>query len=181
MPFTGSHPAAVLPLLRLGLVPSALVIGSMAPDLPYYLPLSIDSAKTHSLFGVVGIDLLLGLVAYGVWRALVSPLATAVAPASMRARLPRRAPFGLSGDPRPALLVAVSLIAGAATHVLWDEFTHVDRWGYRHLAWLAQQHGSLEGYRWAQYGSGVFGAALIALAVRRWWQEATVEPDTLLA
>jgi hypothetical protein len=31
MPFTGSHPAAVLPFFRLGLV---LVIGSMVPDLP---------------------------------------------------------------------------------------------------------------------------------------------------
>lgn len=41
MPFTGSHPAAVLPLLRWGLIPSALVIGSMSPDLGYFLPLGI--------------------------------------------------------------------------------------------------------------------------------------------
>ena len=38
MPFTGSHPAVVLPLLRIGMPASALVIGSLTPDLPYYLP-----------------------------------------------------------------------------------------------------------------------------------------------
>ena len=174
MPFTGSHPAAVLPLMRLGLVPSALVIGSMAPDLPYYLPLSIDSAKTHSPVGVFGIDLLLGLLAYAVWRVLVGPLAVAIAPAALRARLPRWVRFRWSADPGPALLVIASLIAGAATHVLWDEFTHIHRWGYRHVGWLAARHGPMEGYRWAQYGSGVIGGLLIALAVRSWWRSAAV-------
>ncbi|MDQ7908342.1 DUF4184 family protein [Phytohabitans sp. ZYX-F-186] len=42
MPFTGSHPAAVLPLVRWGLPPAALVIGSMVPDLPYYLPTPVN-------------------------------------------------------------------------------------------------------------------------------------------
>jgi len=36
VPFTGSHPAAVLPLLRTPLPSAALVIGSLVPDLPYY-------------------------------------------------------------------------------------------------------------------------------------------------
>jgi hypothetical protein len=34
VPFTGSHPAAVLPFLRWSMPASALVIGSMAPDFP---------------------------------------------------------------------------------------------------------------------------------------------------
>ena len=51
MPFTGSHPAAVLPLMRWGLMPSALVIGSMVPDLPYFLPVP-DLGNTHSLIGL---------------------------------------------------------------------------------------------------------------------------------
>ena len=42
MPFTLAHPAAVIPLcgiLRRASVPSALIIGSMAPDLVYFVPL----------------------------------------------------------------------------------------------------------------------------------------------
>lgn len=36
MPVTIAHPAAVLPLRGLGLPLSAMVIGSMAPDLPVF-------------------------------------------------------------------------------------------------------------------------------------------------
>ena len=36
MPFTVSHAAAVLPLQRLGLPLTALMIGSMAPDFGYF-------------------------------------------------------------------------------------------------------------------------------------------------
>jgi hypothetical protein len=37
VPVTGGHPAAVLPLLRTPLPASALVAGSLAPDVPSYL------------------------------------------------------------------------------------------------------------------------------------------------
>jgi hypothetical protein len=175
MPFTGSHPAAVLPLIRLGLPPSALVIGSMAADLPYYLPIPVDSATTHSATGVLGVDLLIGLLSLVVWQTLVAPLAVAVAPSALRARLPPAAArWWLPGDLRRPLLVVVALVAGSATHVIWDEFTHVGRFGYRHLPWLAEPHGPLAGYRWAQYGSGVVGAVLILLALQRWWRAAPV-------
>ena len=52
MPLTIAHPAAVIPLQRwLGTwaIPSALVIGSVAPDLAYVLPIGISRAADHSL------------------------------------------------------------------------------------------------------------------------------------
>ena len=177
MPFTGSHPAAVLPLFRLGL-PSALVIGSMAPDLPYYLPIPVHSELTHSATGIVGVDLLFGLLSFAIWRLLVEPLAIAVAPVGLRRRLPEPPPprswRWQPGDLRRGLVLVFSLLAGATTHVLWDEFTHVGRFGYRHLSWLADLHGPLAGYRWAQYGSGVFGLLVLGLAVIHWWRTAPV-------
>lgn len=60
---------------------------------------------------------------------------------------------------------------GAATHVVWDAFTHAGRWGTAHVPWLADEHGLLPGYRWAQYGGGVFGVLVVGLA--RWWQSNT--------
>ncbi len=59
MPFTPSHVAAVLPLARTGLPPTALVVGSVAPDLPYYLPLPVAAATTHGPAGL-WLDVLLG-------------------------------------------------------------------------------------------------------------------------
>ncbi|BCB90800.1 DUF4184 family protein [Phytohabitans suffuscus] len=205
MPFTASHAAAVLPLARRGLPPSALVIGSMVPDLPYYLPTPTDGAATHSLAGVAGADLLYGLALFAVWHALLAPFALAIAPAALRDRLPLhdrhprrdrhpfrdrhprrdRHPFRDRRPrrdrlPRPAprrthpalraARVAVALMLGAATHVVWDSFTHTGRWGPAHIPWLARTHAGLPGYRWAQYASGLLGAAAIAVWLVRWWR-----------
>lgn len=179
MPFTGSHPAAVVPLLRVGLVPSALVIGSVAPDLPYYVPLPVSSAITHSAAGIVGIDLLLGVAAFALWLLLLAPVVVGLAPVGLRDRL---AP-GLPVPPaqhvrgvRPATLVLASLVLGAATHVVWDAFTHADRWGTEHVGWLAATHGPLPGYRWAQYASGVLGAVVLVVAAARWWRRTPPTP-----
>ena len=189
MPFTGRHPAAVLPLLRVGLVPSALVIGSMSPDLPYYLPVQVGKSVTHSAAGIAGPDLLLGAVSFLVWQFLVVPLAVAAAPAGIRARLAPALPappISHLRSVRAVVLLAVALWIGATTHVVWDEFTHVHRWGYRHIHWLAVTHGPLPGYKWGQYAGGVVGGLLILDAVARWWRrtapaDPAVEPQRIPA
>ena len=172
MPFTASHPAAVLPFFgRAGLVPAALVIGSMAPDLPYFLQLGSDSSVTHSVAGVVTVDLFMGLLAFVTWQGLVVPAAVALAPAGVRARTGAPAPLRrfVAGRRVTALLVA-SLALGSLTHVVWDTFTHANRWGTEHVGWLNTQHGLLPGYHWAQYGSGVLGLLILAWAVGAWWR-----------
>ena len=121
MPFTGSHPAAVLPLLGTPLCASALVIGSMIPDLPYYAPLPLGSRLTHSLAGIVGVDPLLGLVVFVAWHGLLVPPALAYAPAALARRLPADLERGLRRRLRPAQLplLYASFLVGAATHVFW--------------------------------------------------------------
>ena len=53
MPFTPSHAAAVLPFLRTPLPASALVVGSITPDLPFYLPVGFPW-PTHTALAVLG-------------------------------------------------------------------------------------------------------------------------------
>lgn len=186
MPFTGSHPAAVLPFLGTRLVPSALVIGSISPDLLYYLALPDPvrwrwSEVSHSPLGILWFDLALGLLTFVIWQALIAPLAVATAPRALRDRLGPDLPVPLRqhlGSPTAVLLVALSLVIGAVTHVFWDEFTHPARWGTENIPWLAEQHGLLPGYRWGQYGSSVIGLALIAWVVLRWWLRTTPQPGT---
>ena len=61
VPFTASHPAAVLPLLRRGSwVSAALLTGSMAPDLPSFLPVGLTHEQTHPLQAILWPDFLLG-------------------------------------------------------------------------------------------------------------------------
>jgi hypothetical protein len=179
MPFTASHAAAVLPLMRWGLVPSALVIGSMSPDLPYFVPTPFHATTTHTVVGVISADVLLGGVAFAVWQTVLAPFAIAIAPTSLRNRLDPRLPVGLASHLRGwhqlSLLVA-SLAVGAATHVAWDSFTHQGRWGTRHIGWLAGTHAGLPGFRWAQYASGIVGATAILVWLAHWWRTSTPHP-----
>jgi hypothetical protein len=170
VPFTPSHTAAVLPFVGTPLPASALVIGSVAPDLPYYLP-GHPLGDTHTASAVLTTDLLLGALAWVVWHGLLAEPALAWAPGRLRSRF-TGVPLGLGErlrSVRGLVLTVLALAVGAATHVLWDEFTHAGRWGTTHLPALARTWGPLAGYRWLQYAGGVIGGAVLLLwLVRRW-------------
>jgi hypothetical protein len=178
VPFTGSHPAAVLPFLRTPLPASALVIGSMAPDLPFYLPLPQPYA-THTWPAAVTTDLALGLLTWALWHGLLAGAALVTAPAALRGRLEGRVAPGLAGrlsSARQAVLLVVALVLGTGTHLAWDEFTHARRWGAEHIPALAASWGPLPGYRWLQYASSVAGLAVLLLWFVRWWRRTPAVP-----
>jgi hypothetical protein len=180
MPFTGSHPAAVLPLLRLGLPASALVIGSIAPDLPYYLPTPVTAVQTHTLAGVFGANLLLGLSAFLVWHLLLVPPLLWAAPEGLQRRIPTDLRRGLAGRLHSAAdlaRVCVAVVLGALTHVVWDAFTHSGMWGTRMLPWLSTSVGGLALYRWLHVVSSVIGLAGLAWFAVRWWRSAPAAGD----
>ncbi|MFJ9831984.1 DUF4184 family protein [Streptomyces sp. NPDC101169] len=175
MPFTLSHAAAVLPAVRRDgggrgrLVPSVLVAGSFAPDVTYYAAsVQRDAMEfgtvTHSLPGVVGVDVLIAWALVGLWLFVREPL-VALLP---RARQGRVAALLRCGAPRARVRAGlllwgyVSAVLGALTHVVWDAFTHHDRWGSR-LAGLGGVVAGLPRYTWLQYGSSALAAVVIAV------------------
>ncbi len=169
MPFTPAHAAAVLPLARPPLPLTALVAGSMVPDLPLFLrdvpdlPVLPAYSFTHSLLGIVTVDVVLGVLAVTLWLLWLRDPLVDLGPRWSRHRLPAR------GD-RAAVAwrwVPVAAAVGAATHVGWDAFTHRGRWGTELVPWLTTPHGPLNGYRWAQYVSGVVGLAVVAVVAWR--------------
>ncbi|HEY0126505.1 MAG TPA: DUF4184 family protein [Blastococcus sp.] len=177
MPFTPSHAAAVLPFLRTPLPASALVIGSITPDLPFYLPGGLPW-PTHTALAVVTTDLLLGFVAWALWHGLLAEPALAAAPASLRGRVRGPTP-GLAARLATATRVGwtlLALVVGAATHVVWDEFTHPRRWGPEHITALAEDWGPLPGYRWLQYATSVLGGVVLLVWLVRWWRRTPLRP-----
>ncbi|MER7758160.1 DUF4184 family protein [Streptomyces sp. NPDC097619] len=140
MPFTLAHPAAVLPLLGRGpLVPAALVAGSMAPDVSYFLgalgltathrtwyePFT-NASTSHAPAGVLGVGLAFTLVLLALHRLLRAPLSALLGPAWGTAPgTPPRPVHGASAlaRVRGVLWLLPSALIGLATHLLWDALT----------------------------------------------------------
>lgn len=92
LPFTFSHPAAVLPLRRFGDL-SALVIGSMVPDAGYLLILELPRQLTHGCLGLIVFCLPVGLALYGFYHGLLRRPFLALLPDGVRLRLSGRTEF----------------------------------------------------------------------------------------
>lgn len=160
---TLSHPAAVVPLRRLGLPMSAMAIGSMVPDLPLFMGPSQAYGVSHSVVGVLTLDLVATLVLLLAWNALLRDALVDLAPDTVRGRLAPRRRLSLS----QWLWVPVAAVLGSLTHVVWDAFTHANRWGVVHVSQLQAAWGPLPGYQWAQFLSGVVGAVVVLVVCFR--------------
>ncbi|MGW5741252.1 DUF4184 family protein [Amycolatopsis sp. NPDC003861] len=169
MPFTLSHPAAVLPLARRPLVPSALVAGSVAPDLFWFVPRlpGVGLTKTHELTSALWLDPLLALALLAVFQLLLKRPLTALAPQRLAERLPRDFRWNRPG------WIALSLVLGAATHVGWDAFTHEnDGFAFLRIPLVT----GVDVGRLIQLISTLAGAAVLGWWLRRWYRTAPVTP-----
>ncbi|MCC2972076.1 DUF4184 family protein [Massilia sp. IC2-476] len=179
MPFTLCHPAAVLPLHaaapRLTSL-SALVVGSMAPDFVYFLPLVANGGFTHSAAGVLLYCVPAGLLVWLAYHLLLRDAFLAWAPARIAARMAPQNDWRPRA-PRGAAIVLASLALGAATHVGWDAFTHTNTAVVRHVELLRTpvQLGShaIPLFNLLQHLSSLVGA----LAIAAWF--ARIEPGAL--
>jgi hypothetical protein len=140
---------------------SALAIGSMVPDVPLLLRWPSGYQLSHSFAGVVTVDLVATLVILHGWNAVMRDALVDLAPSPLRNRLPSQ--HRLSA--RQWLLAPAAAIVGSLTHLVWDAFTHRNRWGVAHFDWLQASVGPLAGYKWAQHLSGVIGLLVVLWAV----------------
>jgi hypothetical protein len=168
VPFTPCHAAAALPFLRTPLPAAAVVLGTVAPDLPYYAPVGIPRELTHAPIGGVTVDPLLALAALALWWAVFRAPVLDLAPGAVRERMSPRTPLGRGGRlVRSLLLVLAGVLVGVATHLLWDWFTHPA--GFVDVAPLWRESiGPFAVYRWLQYLSSAGGLAVLALWAWSW-------------
>lgn len=174
MPFTPSHAIVALPFIRTPLVPAAIAIGAMTPDLPLFLRgVGLNYSFTHT-FGNIVWTALLAFVLFLVWRIVLRPAVGELAPLWLARRLPAEWSIRgvqAAGDavgvglkrPFYPVLFAASLLLGVVSHILWDLFTHEGRLGVDLFPVLDEMWGPLPGFKWLQHGSSVLG--LIGLAI----------------
>lgn len=170
MPFTLAHPAAVVPLRRyLGRfdVLSALVIGSLTPDMHYFFPFQPDRVVTHSLAALWWYCLPVGLALYLIYHLVLKLPLIMLLPASIAGRL---AVFFSPTLPKTSWrVVIVSLLIGAITHLGWDAFTHGDSrfgrgWAMLQTVVFRVNDDPTRLYDILQYVSAPLGIGLLA-----WW------------
>jgi len=155
----------------------------MSPDLEYLFQLGTARSISHSVPGVVLLDLPLALLALGLAGLAAPGLATLV-PArwpEAAARLRTwRPPWS---SPAAAVWLVIAIVIGALNHVVVDEFTHATGAG---VELIPQFDGpvtvagrTLPLYRWLQYGLSVGWLGVLAVVCVRWWR--TIRPPVVSA
>jgi hypothetical protein len=168
MPFTFSHPAAVLPIhsrFKYWIPLSALVIGSLVPDAAYYLPVP-DHFKqnSHTLLGTFSTSLPAGVLVWLVFYWLAAPTVFLL-PSPHRDAIEPRLKQRLASIPQ-AVGVVFGILIGAWSHVLWDSFTHVRGWIVQQIPLLQRPlfGNGMPASKALQYFSSVFGLCVLFYA-----------------
>lgn len=146
---------------------AALVIGTWAPDLEYVLHLEARGKFGHTPAGLVVFCLPATLVLWAVWRALIRPALTQLLPPALR-RAAEAPPPGRHSDVLP--LAVFAALIGAATHILWDGFTHPGGWAVALIPALERPAFGLWWLPWfsvLQHISSVVGCAIVAIWIGR--------------
>lgn len=188
MPFTASHPAIVLPLTflpRRWYSLTGLVVGSMTPDFEYFLRLRLKTSYSHTVGGLFWFDLPLGLllaIAFHVW--VRNPLFTNL-PKPLYTRFSYFKTFDwLEHLKSHWIVVAVSILVGSASHILWDSVTHARSPLVENFPTLATHielfNTSIALTTLLQHGSTLIGGFFISYAIYRMpagpWPGTAIDP-----
>lgn len=126
MPFTPAHSAVVLPFIRSRhLSATGLILGSMSPDFEYFFKFSVSSDHSHTIAGLLYFDLPVTFLLAWIFHRFVKTNLIHNLPVNLQRKF--QGLLNTSVEEvllkRPATF-ALSALAGAATHLLWDAFTH---------------------------------------------------------
>ena len=182
VPFTLAHAAAAYPLRRTRLILSALIIGTFAPDLEFFLRFTPKGRYGHTASGIFLFSLPVAFGVFWLFHAFVKEPLAALLPRGVRQRISTGSyPLSLR-RPHQLFMVVVSILAGAGTHVLWDSFTHAGYWPYRHLPFLADAFvlphvGEIHVYKALQEASTLLGCVAVAVWFLHWARTSPVQRD----
>ncbi|MDI2113718.1 DUF4184 family protein [Commensalibacter nepenthis] len=170
MPWTFSHPAIVFPLKqsRMGkfLDLPALVIGSISPDLFYSVGLFKLATRAHHFISWFYTAFPLCIVLF---------IVISILSRSLSKILPIPIEPNKQWNVINCIVIACSLFIGAATHILWDGFTHetgsfvrsIDFLQYNLMSIITDTQ-ELRIYKFLQYIGSILGLIYLYLKYRHY-------------
>lgn len=175
MPFTLAHAAAAIPFRRTRLISSALVIGCFSPDFEYFIRLAPRGGFGHTLPGLFVFDLPVSLMILWLFHSFAREPILAWLPPSICQRLPSSTALKSMQTVCGIALASVSVLIGAATHILWDSFTHPGFWPVRHLHFLSRTMvlpvvGQVPYFRVLQHFSTLAGIVVLLIWFWHWYK-----------
>jgi len=153
----------------------------MIPDWPLYFPLGPGYQLTHSLTGIFVACLPLGLALVLLFLVTAKRPLFELLPPGLQCRLagslnsfPERSALGILG-------MSVAVCIGAASHIVWDAFTHEGAWGVALLpsleqVWITTNGIKFVGFMALQHGSSFVGFPLLLLLYGLWYRRAACQP-----
>ncbi|MDR3679384.1 MAG: DUF4184 family protein [Flavipsychrobacter sp.] len=130
MPFTFSHPAAILPFLnknRNYISATGLIIGSMAPDFESFIFLNEKKIYGHTWPGIFWFDLPLAILLAIVYHVIVRDALIKNLPWALYERLQCFEGINwMNYFKKHFFVVIISMLIGIFSHLLLDAFTHLN-------------------------------------------------------
>jgi hypothetical protein len=143
------------------------------PDLPYFVPRLTLSGYGHSLPGLFLFCLPAGLVSLWIFHAFIKRPMIALFPISHQKKLVPVAQGFTFLPIKRFLLIAMSVLIGAASHITWDLFTHDESWLVERVPTLQEHYRLFGEHSWAlatylQHFSSILGLVVITYYYVRW-------------
>ena len=182
MPFTPVHPAIVLPLKYLPkkwISLTALIIGSVMPDLESFIKLRPEKNFSHTWLGFLYLGMPGGILLSFFFHNVIRDPLIANLPPILQRKFSKFLGFNWTKQFREHwFVVIICLFIGGASHFFWDSFSH-----YSHFtATFPALHGStfifgkeIEIIFLIQYFSTLFGLLVILFFIARMPVGKTIE------
>ena len=173
MPFTFSHPAAVLPFSyfpRRWRSMTGLIMGSMAPDFEKFIRMLAYDKYSHTWESIFYFNLPLSILLAFTFHLVVRNTLIDSLPAFLQERLVVYKDFDWKMHFNKHYLVIIgSILIGTVSHIAWDAFTHIDG---RFVKWLPILKESIvignfeiEVYNFLQLFTSVIGGIVVVFAL----------------
>ena len=171
MPNPIADPAASIPFIKAGLVFSALVAGSISPDLGYFISVPTPYFS-HTAPGLILFDVPMGFVLLWLFHTLVKWPLLSLLPATLQRRLVGHAHRFSFGALKRFGLILLSLLVGSFTHLIWDSFTHENGWVVQRIVFLNISIVGTPLYGILQNMSTILGTGILIYWFFRWLPKA---------